>query len=68
MSITMRFSLAMLVACTVAGVGAVAFEAIGIGGIAWYGLALVAMFAGSLFDRERFYGPSGPSSPQAPRT
>lgn len=44
------------------------FEAIGIGGIAWYGLALVAMFAGSLFDRERFYGPSGPSSPQAPRT
>jgi hypothetical protein len=53
---TMRLVVGCALAMAVAAVGAVIFEAIGIGGWAWYGLATVAILCGTLPDRERFYG------------
>jgi hypothetical protein len=52
----MRLALGAGIGMVVAAVGAVLFEALGIGGWAWYGLASVAILCGMLADRERFFG------------
>lgn len=62
MTSVMRLALAFLVACAVAALGVLLFGEFHSGDLAWYGVLLVAMFAGSLVDRERFYGPSEPRS------
>lgn len=55
----MRLAMGCLLAMSVAAVGAVTFEAIGLGGWAWYALATVAILSGTLADRERFFGTGG---------
>lgn len=55
-----RFLAALLVATAVMAVGLVLFNALEIEGLARLGLVLLAAIAGSLVDRERFYGPRSP--------
>jgi hypothetical protein len=56
------FARALSVAAAVALVGVLVFQALEIGGLAWWALLLVAMFAGSLVDRDHFYGPRTPET------
>ncbi len=56
MSDVIRLAGALLVATAVIVAGTFLFEAVGVGSLAWFGLITIAMIAGSLADRERFYG------------
>ena len=58
----MRLAVGCALAMAVAAIGSVAFEAIGVGGWAWYGLITVAILCGALADRERFFGIGHPRS------
>lgn len=53
---------AFLVVAVVGLVGTLVFDAFDVGGVAWFGLVLVAMLVGSLVDHDRFYGPRTPQT------
>jgi hypothetical protein len=61
MSGVLRLAAALLLATAVIAAGVLILEALDVDGLAYLGLVLVASLAGSLVDRERFYGHSPPT-------
>lgn len=56
MRTVIRLLAAAVVGISITVAGVVLFEALNVGGVAWFGLLAVALLAVSLVDRERFYG------------
>jgi hypothetical protein len=61
MSGVLRLLAVLLIGTVVLAIGVLIFKALDLDGLAYLGLVLVAALAGSLADRERFYGHSPPT-------